>query len=497
MGTIVWDAATNSLVERPREVVELRWSPEKGGLTTVLREEPILLINTAKQRRIRQRLVRRDRRRAKRFSTPARPKVIPKELMAANIVRDGVWGGGRAFIIGGGPSLRGFDWSWLSGELVIAVNRAYEFCEPAIIFSMDKRYLQWVLGEHIPGNPYAREQLLNYRKGYKIWMDAGVKDFPAVKSDIYVLPCVGTRVFSKELSEGLGGGANSGYAALNLAYLLGADPIYLLGFDMGGGQDESDEKQAWFHDGYPDNQGKMVFNKFKKNITDIAAPALKEAGVEVVNLSAVSKLECFPKQDITELAEMPKPVIVAYWTEGTGYEAEAQRLAESLRLFGFERDIREVPNLGSWQKNTQFKPLFLRQMLDKHHPHPVVYVDADAVFLRYPNLLREMGDADIAIHYRDKGDGRKELLSGTIYLANTSAAREILDVWEAANNADANIWDQRSLQQVLDPGNSNARRWRIRDLPAEYCAIFDQRMCESPAINHYQASRRLKEEVVT
>ena len=40
-----------------------------------------------------------------------------------NTLEDDTWKGRRCFIIGGGPSLRGFDFSSLKGELVIGVNR--------------------------------------------------------------------------------------------------------------------------------------------------------------------------------------------------------------------------------------------------------------------------------------------------------------------------------------------------------------------------------------
>ena len=59
-------------------------------------------------------------------------------------VHDGDWSGERCFIVGGGPSLRGFDWGRLRGERVIAVNRAFEQLPFAdISVSLDERWHGW------------------------------------------------------------------------------------------------------------------------------------------------------------------------------------------------------------------------------------------------------------------------------------------------------------------------------------------------------------------
>ena len=55
------------------------------------------------------------------------------------------WRSSPAFIIGGGPSLRGFDITRLAGELTIGINAAaYLRPAPTICYAGDIRFLQMV-----------------------------------------------------------------------------------------------------------------------------------------------------------------------------------------------------------------------------------------------------------------------------------------------------------------------------------------------------------------
>ena len=87
--------------------------------------------------------------------------------------------------------------------------------------------------------------------------------------------------------ERLHTGGNSGYQALNLAVLMGAARILLIGFDMHG--------QHWHgnHVGMA-NPEAQTFQKwiaaFRTTTTD-----LRRAGVEVWNCTPGSKIDCFPR----------------------------------------------------------------------------------------------------------------------------------------------------------------------------------------------------------
>lgn len=190
---------------------------------------------------------------------------------------------------------------------------------------------------------------------------------------------------------------------------------------------------------------------------------------------------------------------MGYFTEGTGYEAEARKLQESADRFGLEHFIRPVPNLGSWQKNTQFKARFLLAMLDDDQVagRPIVYVDADAAFHAYPELFDRL-EVDAAFGYLDhaqfsRSRPGKELISSTVYFANNAAARAIVRAWIVENERNPAKWDQKNLQAVVDRTKG---AFTMAELPPTYFKIFDiMRDAGPPVIEQYQKSRVLKRQI--
>ena len=180
-------------------------------------------------------------------------------------------------------------------------------------------------------------------------------------------------------------------------------------------------------------------------------------------------------------------ITVAYCTKG-GYEEEANKLRASLEKIGLPNQVRVIHSMGSWQKNCLYKPLFIKEMLQKYGK-PVLYVDADAVFHRMPELFETL-NADFAVHYFRNA----QLASGTLYFKNSIPAFNLLDAWIERNRNYSKDRDQDNLQRVLEkPGWKN--RIRIHYLPAEYCKIFDLAPeVKDPVIEHFQASRRLRAE---
>jgi hypothetical protein len=184
-------------------------------------------------------------------------------------------------------------------------------------------------------------------------------------------------------------------------------------------------------------------------------------------------------------------VVVAYYTPNTIYELHVKNLIESLKAQELSYKVVPVDNQGDWYKNTQYKPRFLLRMLDDLAPAPIVYVDADAVFCRYPSLFEELSkdaSVDVAAYVLDHNKFRRkgtppELLSGTLYFANNSKTREIIKLWIRECEGDPKLWDQVGLQRVLENFNFSL-------LPPEYCQIFDyMSSIKDPVIKHFQASR--------
>ena len=183
-------------------------------------------------------------------------------------------------------------------------------------------------------------------------------------------------------------------------------------------------------------------------------------------------------------------IVVAYYTLDTIYEEKVQVLIDSLEKFKIPYYIKPIKNLGSWYKNTGYKPTFLKEMLKKFPDDNIVYIDADAEFFAYPNLFETL-DCNVGVHHFDLSlHGNRTLigfdvLSGTIFLKNNEEVYNIVTNWENECKKKPHVWDQRHLEKVLG-GN-------FYNLPYEYCAIFNlMSHIKNPIIVHYQCSREIR-----
>jgi len=210
------------------------------------------------------------------------------------VLPDGAWKNKPCFIVGGGPSLKDFNWHLLKGKRTIGINRAFEKFEPTVMFSMDTRFLKWLLNDKYGSS--ARDRFLSLRS-YRVWLCTYTVKLPDY---IYIVKVyrhyrAGLKAFTESLKEGIGHGNNSGYAALNLAACLGGNPIYLLGFDC----KFSNGKTHW-HDGHPAPQSEKVINGFVR-FFEKSASIIKARGIRVINLCPDSALNCFEKKAISEV----------------------------------------------------------------------------------------------------------------------------------------------------------------------------------------------------
>lgn len=94
-------------------------------------------------------------------------------------------------------------------------------------------------------------------------------------------------------------GGNSGFQAINLAYLFGAARIVLLGFDMQVGPTG---ESHWFGD-HPRNQGFANPKKFNSWIRhlEILGRDLSDQRVDVFNATRHTALTCFPQIPLERL----------------------------------------------------------------------------------------------------------------------------------------------------------------------------------------------------
>jgi len=206
--------------------------------------------------------------------------------------------------------------------------------------------------------------------------------------------------------------------------------------------------------------------------------------------------------EILEMAEYdqtiyPKrPLVIAYYTIDTPYEAEAEVLKLSLESVGYSYQICAIPNLGSWQKNTQYKAIFIQYMLEKNDGRPLLYLDVDAVMVQHAVLLDDL-KADIAAVHFANGN---ELLSGTLYLGNTQQCKRVVNKWIYLNEQypetlpnGREAWDQRTLALAID----RIEGLTFVELPQNYTWIVEltQKRCPditNPIIMHTRGAKRFK-----
>jgi len=117
------------------------------------------------------------------------------------------------------------------------------------------------------------------------------------------------------------------------------------------------------------------------------------------------------------------PLYVAFATEGSAYVEELKELEKTLIKFKLPHHLEIVKSQGSWEANCQLKALLIDKML-KQNTGPVVYLDSDARVMDDPVILSQI-ECDLAFHlFRGV-----ELLSGTLFLGNTSKCKDIVSQW--------------------------------------------------------------------
>lgn len=197
------------------------------------------------------------------------------------------WNGQDAFLIGGGASLKGFNFKWLAGRNTIGCNEAFRLGPDIIkicLFSDVKWFnrTKWDL-ELFKG------KVVTCAPGL-----AGIKcDWLHWLSRIEEVPLAG--------GSSVGWNHSTGAVALNLAVNLGAVQIFMLGFDLC-----TRGARSHWHNYYSHTTTDTSFSKFKMGFDRIGAALASTASkVKVWNVTdGSSRLDTFPKIDFKRMEEM-------------------------------------------------------------------------------------------------------------------------------------------------------------------------------------------------
>lgn len=205
------------------------------------------------------------------------------------------WAGRTAIVAATGPSLVPSlcDRVMAAGHPIIAVNDAYKRIPTAdILYACDGEW--WDHHQGAPG--FAGERWSSHCANANEADDD--KTAHAVAYGLHLIAGRHIEAFSADPTF-INYGDNSGYQAVNLAIVLGATRVLMVGFDMRIVKDK-----AHFFGDHP--AGLRNVNKYQQFMEhfDRAALALP-AGVTVINCTPKSALKCFPLMDLAEALNAP------------------------------------------------------------------------------------------------------------------------------------------------------------------------------------------------
>ena len=222
---------------------------------------------------------------------------------------DGRFKGRRVFIIGGGPSLRGFDFSRLDDELTIGINNIIRYYEPSILHWLD------------PETYFKNHEEIDAFQGLKI--SAQVAKAKDTKGIIEIK--TSNKPSKSFYSGGFYHSQSSALTALNIAIALGCDPIYLLGIDCGF---DEEGRSHFFSDteSHPRDAKPRIYEKFAGYFTKFSEWAESDEWSRgefprIFNCSPLSKEKLpFPYTDLELFDDIPK--------QGKGRESKKVREPE-------------------------------------------------------------------------------------------------------------------------------------------------------------------------
>lgn len=193
------------------------------------------------------------------------------------------WENEPCFVVGAGKSLNGFDFEKLNGFHTIGINHTIEDYDKFEWFIfLDDRFLKMSL-----------YKIENY-KG-KVFSQNNCRLLP-FNDCVRFKALIATREVSKKIQDGLYNNRMTGIAALNLAIIAGANPIYLLGFDCGIGTGENYHYKEDYT-GADKNESRRVKYVNSARFFD----KFEQYSDRIINLSKESNITTFKKMRFKDI----------------------------------------------------------------------------------------------------------------------------------------------------------------------------------------------------
>lgn len=193
---------------------------------------------------------------------------------------------------------------------------------------------------------------------------------------------------------------------------------------------------------------------------------------------------------------------ISSFTTGTIYEKIANEyIRASFEHWNLPYHIFAKPDLGKWDINSRQRPLYIKEAMELFDGENIVWIDADARILKYPNLFFKIPDSchvgvnylEHKLHYYKPESTIIEILDGTSYYKNCPEMITFCDEW-IERSVHVNKNHRHVLNEMI---NEKIKEYlNLFIIPRDYCYILntpDGRgpavPIENPVVVHYQASR--------
>jgi len=201
---------------------------------------------------------------------------------------EGMLAGQDCYIIGSGSSLKGFDFGKIEGKgFILAINHGAKYCKSDAVIFMDEQFVET-----------SKEFLQNYKGIIFAGWQSNYHRKANTSAKVYYFTARSHKVYEGKLGnnlyEGLYDLGSTGMCAINLALLMKARTIYLLGYDM---NHETKGAKHFYNDDGIDMYGNEGVYKNGAKLDNIIKGIEQYYGqyTNIINCSKLSKINCFKK----------------------------------------------------------------------------------------------------------------------------------------------------------------------------------------------------------
>ncbi len=204
--------------------------------------------------------------------------------------------GKRCFIIGGSPSLKLLDLSKLNNEYTFCVNRGYKLMEQGL-----KHSSYYVLAD----NHLIEEDkvMLDFPKSFcqKFFVDGSINFPDNIYDTTYFICAMKKEKFMPDLTQELVWGASTVHHAIQIAYYMGFNPIYMIGVDL----DFNNISGHAYEELETEKQRQIKYSMREESVMRKAianaSEYIKEHNREIYNASPSGAVDCMPRVKYEEL----------------------------------------------------------------------------------------------------------------------------------------------------------------------------------------------------